>query len=430
MAAEILTDKCEETRSRIRRAGVFLFLSSLFFQAMCMTTPALHTDGKYFKDPAGNIVILRGVDLGDLAMMNTQRGSMSVFKMIDTLTNESHGWYARIIRLCISPGAWLGNPDSYYNSHLKPAVDYCVSKSVYCIIDWHYVADPAPNANSTVQFWTYVAPKFKTYANVLYEIYNENSSTSMTWDQWKTTYAQPWVNLIRQQAPDNIVLVGGPSWSQHIGGSATNPVTGKNIAYVGHIYPQNPTSLWSANGEITVAAKSSPVMMTEWGYLQGAAVPCSGTQTSFGNPFKAWVESTGVSWTAWCADDVWDPKMFNSDWSLRTGDAQMGGFVKDWLNQKRNNDLPNGSVRMIRSAAPASFSPIINQKRGALNIEGCGAKAWALRVMSPDGRTLLCQTNGSGGFIVPIDRFAQGVYLLHLYNGTSELHERLIRVRP
>jgi endoglucanase len=397
-----------------------------------MAIPSLHTEGKCFKDPAGDTVILRGVDLGDLAMMNTQRGSMSVSKMIDTLTNATHGWYARIIRLCISPGAWLGNPDSYYNNHLKPAVDYCVSKGVYCIVDWHYVADPAPNANSTVQFWTYVAPKFKTYSNVFYEIYNENSSTSMTWDQWKTTYAQPWVDLIRQQAPDNIILVGGPSWSQHIGGSATNPVTGKNIAYVGHIYPQNPTSLWSANGEITVAAKANPVIMTEWGYLQGAAIPCSGTQTSFGNPFKAWVEQTGVSWTAWCADDVWDPKMFNSDWSLRTGENQMGGFVKDWLNEKRNSNLPSGNVSTAmgsRSSSTAAAAPVFRMKGGFLNIDAPARDAWTLRIVSPDGRTLLQETNSGDAVSVPIDRFAPGANIVQVRNSKSESHEWLVRVR-
>jgi endoglucanase len=426
---------CRISKERVLGAGrtaAVLCLSALFLPAFCLAIPSLHTEGKYFKDPAGDTVILRGVDLGDLAMMNTQRGSMNVSKMIDTLTNATHGWYARIIRLCISPGAWLGNPDSYYNNHLKPAVDYCVSKGVYCIIDWHYVADPAPNANSTVQFWTYVAPKFKTYSNVLYEIYNENSSTSMTWDQWKATYAQPWVNLIRQQATDNVILVGGPSWSQHIGGSATNPVTGKNIAYVGHIYPQNPTSLWSANGEITVAAKANPVIMTEWGYLQGAPMPCSGTQTSYGNPFKAWCEQTGVGWTAWCADNVWDPKMFNGDWSLRTGETAMGGFVKDWLNEKRNSDQPSSTVSTHmewQSAAAQAACPVFRRSGGRLTVDAPANGAWTMRVMTLDGRTLEAQTNTNDAVSILVGRFAPGVYMLQVRNSKSERHGWFVQGR-
>jgi endoglucanase len=428
----ILIRKCQIRISRLRISAAALCLSAVFFPVLCIETPWLHVDGKNIKDPAGNIVILRGVDLPDLAMMNTQRGTMNVTKMIDLLTNESQGWYSRIIRHCISPGSWLSNPDSYYNNHLKPAVDYCVSKHIYCIIDWHYVADPAPNASSTVQFWTYVAPKFKTYSNVLYEIYNENSSTSMSWDQWKTTYAQPWVNLIRQQAPDNIILVGGPVWSQRIGGSATNPVTGKNIAYVGHIYPQNPTSLWSANGEITVAAKTNPVLMTEWGYLQGAPMPCSGTQTSYGNPFKAWCEQTGVGWTGWCADNVWDPKMFNGDWSLRTGETAMGGFVKDWLNEKRNSDLPSSTVPTIMgrpSAAAKSACPVFRLSGGLLYVDAPARGAWTLRMMSLDGRTLAAQTNTSDAVSISIDRFPPGLYLLQVRNSKIKRQEWFVKGR-
>ena len=424
----MVTRMCQEGVVRINLAVAMVCVSALLFPVLCIQTPLLHVDGKYFKDPGGNIVILRGVDLPDLAMLNTQRGTMSVTKMIDTLTNASHGWYAYLLRLCISPETWLGNPDSYYNSHLKPAVDYCVSKGVYCIIDWHYVADPAPNAASTVQFWTYIAPKFKTYTNVFYEIFNENSSTSMTWNQWDSLYAQPWENLIRQQAPDNIILVGGPSWSQNIGGSATKPVTGGNIAYVGHIYPQNPTSLWSTGGQISTAALTNPVVITEWGYLQGAAVPCSGTQTSFGNPFKTWVEQAGVSWTAWCADDVWDPKMFNSDWSLRTGDAQMGGFVKDWLSSKSTSNLPGTNV----STAPQTRSgvaqmnalPLLQVRGGLLIVRVPEVGMWTVRVVAPDGRTVLEQAQKVS---IPVDMFAPGAYMVQVRSSKFEQYAWFVR---
>lgn len=406
-------------------------MAAFLFPAVGMDTPWLHTDGRYFKDPAGNIVILRGVDLPDLAMMNTQRGSMNVSKMIDTLTNASHGWYARLIRLCVAPETWLGNPDSYYNNHLKPAVDYCVNKGVYCIVDWHYIADPAGNANSTIQFWTYVAPKFKTYPNVFYEIYNENSSTSMTWNQWDSVYAQPWVNLIRQQAPNNIILVGGPSWSQNIGGSATTPITGGNIGYVGHTYPQNPTSLWSAGGEIFSAAQTNPVVITEWGYLQGAPVPCSGTQTSFGNPFKTWVEQAGVGWTAWCADDEWDPKMFNSDWSLRTGDAQMGGFVKDWLNEKQNSNLPNTTTADTSPANQESvvFARSLYLRNGWVTVSLAGSVQWRMCLIAPCGKTVTERTVASDRVSIPTDRLAPGVYMIHVSTNAAEWSRSFVLCR-
>jgi hypothetical protein len=42
----------------------------------------------------------------------------------------------------------------------------------------------------------------------------------------------------------------------------------------------------------------------------------------------------------WCADNVWEPVMFDSSWTLRRGAAEMGGFVQDWLKEKRDLDQP------------------------------------------------------------------------------------------
>ena len=52
------------------------------------------------------------------------------------------------------------------------------------------------------------------------------------------------------------------------------------------------------------------------------------------------VESLGVSWTAWCTSNTWQPPMFNSDGSLRVGEGGMGGFVKDWLYERRTDNQP------------------------------------------------------------------------------------------
>jgi hypothetical protein len=47
------------------------------------------------------------------------------------------------------------------------------------------------------------------------------------------------------------------------------------------------------------------------------------------------MEQAGVSWTAWCADTSWDPKMFDASWKPLSGNNFMGAFVQECLAQRR-----------------------------------------------------------------------------------------------
>jgi len=72
-----------------------------------------------------------------------------------------------------------------------------------------------------------------------------------------------------------------------------------------------------------------PLFVTEWGFEGGSAE--HGTASGFGTPFLEWMNADGLSWTAWCFDSVWGPRMFDSNWNLLTGNNGMGQFVKDAL---------------------------------------------------------------------------------------------------
>jgi endoglucanase len=178
---------------------------------------------------------------------------------------------------------------------------------------------------------------------VLYEVFNESEDlTDMSWATWKAN-AQPWVDQIRRDAPDNVILIGAPFWTQELSGAVADPFAGSNLAYVGHIYPGISPAVWGPGGAFTDVAAVRPMMITEWGYRTGGTDPVNGTQAGFGDPLKAWIETQRLGWTAWCADTIWDSTMFNADdWSLRVGPGEMGGFTKDWLAAKRNADQASG----------------------------------------------------------------------------------------
>lgn len=330
-----------------------------------ISTPWLHVEGNWIKDPNGNRVVLRGAAIIDLALADATRPG-GVRGLIDRITNEANGWYPRVIRLSVYPNAeggwpsqgWNANPDAYFTQHLDPAVQYCVSKGIYCIVDWHYISDyNTPAIDSTTRaFWTYVAPRYNNTPNVLYELFNEPINPD-NWDTWRAT-AQPWVDLIRSYAPNNLILVGAPSWSQHTAGAINNPFTGGNIVYTAHIYAEHPPSQWDTWFGNT--ANYYPVMITEWGWQAGGAVPTNGTRTSFGVPFQNYIESKpNIGWSAWVADNEWGPVMFDANWNLLGGENYEGQFVKDWLYTKRNSDLPGGSGPTPTPTTPPSTTNLL-----------------------------------------------------------------------
>ena len=308
-------------------------------------TSWLSVSDRYIKDSNGKNVILRGVSLVDVAVANSR--SRNANALIDMATDHADGWYARVVRLPVYPGVidgqpgWIADPDAYFTEHLDPAVQYCISKQIYCIIDWHYIKDYTSSDvdTATRAFWNYVAPKYASSPNVIFELYNEPIYPD-DWITWKKT-AQPWVDIIRAAAPKNLILIGGPRWSQNVAEAATSPFTGSNLVYVAHIYPQQgDESVWDSwFGD---SSSTVPYFITEWGWQQGGSLPTSGTTSGYGIPFSAYLDSKGVSWTAWVFDDYWQPMMFDTSWNLLGGENYMGQFTKDLLYQHRNIDQPDG----------------------------------------------------------------------------------------
>jgi endoglucanase len=332
-----------------------------------INTPWLSTSGRFIRDPQGNNVILRGVSLVDVSVANTRpRNAIALTNM---LTNDADGWYARVVRFPVYPNeideqpGWLANPDAYFNNHLDPAIQNCISRQIYCIIDWHYISDYTSSTidTTTRAFWSYVAPRYANNPNVIFELFNEPINPD-NWSTWKAT-AQPWVNLIRSFAPNNLILIGGPRWSQNMSSAASDPFVGNNLVYVAHIYPQHggqgTWDSWFGN-----AANTVPFFITEWGWQNGGAVPTSGTLSGYGIPFSNYLNSKGLSWTAWVFDQWWQPVMFDLNYNLLGGENFMGQFTKDFLFQHRNDNLPGGggpTNTPTRTNTPVTNTPTASQ---------------------------------------------------------------------
>ena len=365
---KLTLEKTIQIKSKIAVAIVCMIAHSI--TPLYAATPWLHVEGNKIKDPVGNVVVLRGVDLMDLGATELWYGG--AVNMIDRLTNKadtqgnSPGWYPRVIRLAVypsdegdfsSPFTFSPGSDDYYNSLLRPVVDYCATKDLYAIIDWHYVGDNTwDRVTQTSEFWEYMAPRFAADSHVIFELFNEpgNLQGSQT-NRWLSVRKdmQTWIDIVRSCAPHNLILVAGPSWSQVIGPAASYPVSdpvgGDNIAYVSHIYPGHWTGYWGDpewyKNHIRTCAAVHPVFMSEWGFCESASSQgLRGTIANYGQPLMDFIEELQISNSAWVASTNWEPSMFQWDWALRCGTGEMGGFVKDTLYLRMNDDQPSERV--------------------------------------------------------------------------------------
>ncbi|MGD1041576.1 MAG: cellulase family glycosylhydrolase [Sedimentisphaerales bacterium] len=353
------------------------------FALFCLATPLyaatpwLHTDGNVIKDPCGNTVVLRGIDLIDLGFLQDWEGG--AIAMVDRLTNQSDpcgsspGWYPRVLRINITPpdsvSGWPHpfNPNNtdLYNL-LRSVVDYCKTKGLYAIIDWHYVDNTYSHVATTNTFWTYMAPKFANDSHVIFELFNEPINTSFGSDNanWLSvrTDMQNWFNIVRSYAPNNLILVAGPSWSQAIGPAATYPLTGDNIAIVSHIYPYHWLVSPAGNNWYTTHINNCltryPVFMSEWGFYNDPNDYLGyGSITNYGQPLQDFREARKISNSAWVSSYDWTPTMYTGglSYKLRIGEYEMGGFVKDTLYLKRSDNQPSDG-NTIPPAAPTGLT--------------------------------------------------------------------------
>lgn len=68
------------------------------------------------------------------------------------------------------------------------------------------------HVNEAVQFFTSISQKYGGYPNIIYETYNE--PLQVDWTSVLKPYHQQVINAIRANDPNNVIVLGTPTWSQ------------------------------------------------------------------------------------------------------------------------------------------------------------------------------------------------------------------------
>ena len=303
-----------------------LILLLLFlFPAIAQAQPPLTVEGNQVFS-GGKPVTLRGVSLCSLEWHTP-------LQQIAQVTDSPAQWNVNILRLPVQVKEWdRVGADAYIKNYLDPAVEMCKKNDVYCIIDWHEIADwdKQDVRDKLENFWKLVAKRYADEPNILYEIFNEpaepKARNAENWAKWRDVM-QEWVDQIRKDAPDTVLLIGSPHWSQMPGFAIDNPVKGDNLIYTLHLYPLWNHKEW--DNLLGDPSKKLPILISEWGWSNDPETwyGIKGSQESFGDPLKNYLkDKPTVGWTAWSYDPLCGPAML--------GEAkEMAAFVKQWLKE-------------------------------------------------------------------------------------------------
>lgn len=257
---------------------------------------ALHVEGTHLAAEDGTLVQLRGVSTHGL-------GWFPGYVNETMISQARQEWGCNVFRLAMYTAESNGycTSDPKQKKNLKDLIDTgvkaAVEQDMYVIIDWHILSDSNPNTykEEAKKFFAEMAKKYADVPNVIYEICNEpNGGTS--WSAIKQ-YALEVIPEIRKHAPEAIIIVGTPTWSQDVDVAAKDPITGyDNIMYALHFYAATHQDSLRDKCK-TAVAKGLPLFVTEYGI-------CDASGSGAINEIQAnkWIElldSYGISHAMW-----------------------------------------------------------------------------------------------------------------------------------
>ncbi len=192
-------------------------------------------------------------------------------------------WNASLVRAAISAqgkGSILDDP-----SNMKKAeaiIDAAIKNGIYVLVDWHS-HHAENNTKEAVAFFDAISKKYAGVPNIIYEIYNEPLN-NVSWSNVVKPYSLEVIAAIRKNDPDNLIIVGTPTWSQDVDIAAQDPITGfKNIAYTMHFYAGTHKEGLRTKTQ-TALDKGLAIFVTEWGTINAngdGAVDYASTNTWF-----------------------------------------------------------------------------------------------------------------------------------------------------
>jgi len=279
----------------------------------------------------------------------------------------------------LAPGVpYITNPTQHKN-YVHAVVRAAIWQGIYVIIDWHSHqaalasggAYPQGERPAAIEFFSEMANMYKDYPNIIYEIYNEPLQNH-NWDMIRNNYANAVANAIRAIDPNNIIIVGTPSFSANVQ-DVTTMMTQPHIAYAFHFYCNHNFSDRIASS----ASRNLPIFVSEFGLSNydgdgncGSMTTGSGASETF-NPsyMSTWfsaMDQHSVSWANWAISN-------RDEQAAALRAPNRGGRHANLLSQGNwtNSDLTSSGIAM-RTRLRSNKNPSAANRTFRANITAVG----------------------------------------------------------
>ncbi len=217
---------------------------------------------------------------------NTLCGEMGETVLLKGMSTHGISWYPRytsagafetikeyganVVRLSVyseQPGSYVYKEKENLD-YLYTAIENALSLNMYVIVDWHVLKDENPNVKlkEAKEFFGEISAHYGNHEGILYEICNEPNGDT-TWED-VTAYANEVIPLIRENAPDSVVIVGTPNFCIDVEAAAKNPLPYENLLYSLHVYfdlSKEDANFGNANWYASKLDLGIPVIVSEWG---------------------------------------------------------------------------------------------------------------------------------------------------------------------
>lgn len=219
-------------------------------------------------------------------------------------------WGANLVRLAMyteSTTGYITQPESNLDL-LYMGIESALAEELYVIVDWHVLKDqnPLKYVEEAEVFFREIASHYRDHPGILYEICNEpNGDTS--WEDIKD-YADRILPIIRQYAPNAVVLVGTPNYASNLKPVISDPLEYENVLYSFHYYIDVSTEQQRDFTQLRQAVEAGlPVFVTEWGISYGeesagALDPADESNICHLEPAQAFLDYLAqqqISWAGW-----------------------------------------------------------------------------------------------------------------------------------
>jgi len=298
---------------KIRLSAIFVILAMMVITVMSMTSKVmgegeelnnnsngvqlhgmLYVEGIRLVNQWGETVQLRGMSSHGLqwypeytnykAMVTTKEYGANLFRAAMYADSSFNGYS--------QDEEWAAyNKRMMYNT-----IENALAADLYVIADWHLLEDENPLflIDMAIPFFDELSHYYADEPRVLYEICNEPNG-SATWEDVKT-YADVVIPVIRNNAPEAIIIVGTPEYSGALQDAIEDPLIYPNIMYSYHYYTGLSGSSFYESLDMA-KVHGLPVFITEWGISTN---PSTG-QMDYENAkdFIAYTKENQLSWANW-----------------------------------------------------------------------------------------------------------------------------------